>query len=442
MSEECIRITSSGPLHGEVSLAGAKNAVLVIMASTLLTEGTSVITNVPISADVFGMIRLLEELGASVSFDQELKRLTVDTRTVNKFTVSPELMKKMRASVLVMGPLLARFQRAHIVFPGGCLIGARPIDYHLKNFKKMGVEIHFIDEELQSTTKKLQAGRIALEYPSVGATENILMAATLTEGTTSIVNAALEPEVLDLIVVLKKMGAKINILPPATIEITGVSSLHPYEHEVLADRLEAGSLLLAGAITGGDIFVTNARAYDMDVFLMKLEEMGHHIEIGHNGVGVRIEATPLPEAVSFKTGPYPGFPTDLQSPMMVAQCLAAGTCEIHETVFENRFLHVRELLKMGAQVKFIFGDKVQVKGVEALYGTHVIATDIRASCALVLAGLAAKGKTVMTGISHWRRGYDKLEEKLIGLGACMRIESETILALGNEQECLIETIER
>lgn len=442
MSEECIRISPSGPLHGEVSLVGAKNAVLVIMASTLLTEGTSVITNIPISADVFGMIKLLEELGASVLFDQELKRLTIDTTTVNKFTVSPELMKKMRASVLVMGPLLARFLRAHIVFPGGCLIGARPIDYHLKNFKKMGVEIHFIDEELQATTTKLQASRIALEYPSVGATENILMAATLTEGTTSIVNAALEPEVLDLITVLKKMGAKINIIPPATIEVIGVSYLKPFEHEVIVDRLEAGSLLLAGAITGGDVFVKNARADDMDVFLMKLQEMGHHIEVGEGGVGIRIEATPLPEAVSFKTGPYPGFPTDLQSPMMVAQCLAAGTCEIHETVFENRFLHVRELLKMGAQIKFIFGDKVQVKGVEALYGMHVIASDIRASCALVLAGLAAKGKTVMTGINHWRRGYDKLEEKLISLGASVRIESDTILSLGAEQESFLEITER
>ncbi len=411
-----------GPLSGTVSLVGAKNAVLVIMASTLLTEGTSVLTNVPVSADVLGMIELLRELGAQVSFDKEKKRLVIDTSDVKNFTVSPEIMKEMRASVLVMGPLLARFLRAHIVFPGGCLIGVRPIDYHLKNFKKMGVSIHHVDELLKAETQKLQATRLALEYPSVGATENILMAATLTEGVTTLVNAALEPEVLDLVEVLKKMGANISVVAPATIEVTGVSSLQPIEHEIIVDRLEAGTLLLAGVISRGDVYVANARAHDLDVFLMKLQEMGHEVEIGANGIGVRVKATPLPEAVSFKTGPYPGFPTDLQAPMMAAQCLAAGTCEIHETVFENRFLHVRELQKMGAQIKFLFGDKVQVKGVDALYGTHVIASDIRASCALVLAGLAAQGPTIMTGIKHWRRGYDKLEEKLISLGASLTID--------------------
>jgi len=428
VTEECIKIESSGSLNGKVFLAGAKNAVLVIMASTLLTEGKSVLSNVPISADVLCMIKLLESLGAEVVFDQQNKKVAIDTVGVNKFTVSPDLMRKMRASVLTMGPLLARFSQANIVFPGGCLIGSRPINYHLKNFKKMGVEIHQVDDLLQTETKKLQAARIALEYPSVGATENILMAATLTEGITTIVNAALEPEVLDLVRVLQKMGAKIELVSPSTIEITGVSSLKPVCHEVIVDRLEAGSILLAGAITGGDVLVTNARAYDMDVFLMKLQEMGHTIEIGNAAVGVRIKATRLPEAVSFKTGPYPGFPTDLQSPMMVAQCLAAGTSEIHETVFENRFLHVRELQKMGAQIKFIFGDKVLVKGVDALYGAHVIASDIRASCALVLAGLVAKGKTTMTGIKHWRRGYDQLDRKLVVLGANLKI----VPAVNNE----------
>ena len=431
VSQECIKIIPKGPLSGSVSLVGAKNAVLVIMASTVLTQGTSILTNVPVSADVLGMIELLQELGAEVSFEKEKRKLTIDTSDVKNFTVSPDIMKKMRASVLVMGPLLARFLRAHIVFPGGCLIGARPIDYHLKNFKKMGVTIHHVDELLKAETKKLQASRIALEYPSVGATENILMAATLTEGTTTIVNAALEPEVLDLIEVLKKMGAKISVAP-AMIEVTGVSSLQSFEHEIIVDRLEAGTLLLAGAISGGDVFVSNARAHDLDVFLMKLQEMGHEIEVGANGVGVRIKATQLPEAVSFKTGPYPGFPTDLQSPMMVAQCLAAGTCEIHETVFENRFLHVRELQKMGAQIKFIFGDKVQVKGVDALYGAHVIASDIRASCALVLAGLAAEGTTIMTGMKHWRRGYDKLEEKLTSLGASLAIDVSEKLLKNND----------
>jgi UDP-N-acetylglucosamine 1-carboxyvinyltransferase len=404
-------------LHGKLDLVGAKNAILVIMASTLLTSGKSVISNVPVSSDVLYMIKLLESLGAHIVFDRECKQVSIDTSTINGCAVDPEIMRKMRASILVMGPLLARFGRAEVVLPGGCLIGARPIDFHLKSFKCMGVQVHTMDDLLQAYTSGLQATRIVLEYPSVGATENVLMAATLTPGVTSIVHAALEPEVLDLICVLKKMGAQIEVQPPATIQITGVSSLQPVKHAVVVDRLEAGALLLAGAISGGDVTLINARAYDLDVFLMKLQEMGHVVEVGHDGVGVRLIATKMPQAVSFKTGPYPGFPTDLQAPMMVAQCLASGVCEVYETVFENRFLHVRELQKMGAQIKFIFGDKVQIKGVDALYGTHVIASDIRASCALVLAGLAAKGKTYMTGVNHWLRGYDMLEQKLNGLGA-------------------------
>ncbi len=422
MNDDCIVIESVGPLHGQASLVGAKNAVLVTMAATLLTEGVSTLTNVPVSADVTYMIALLESMGAHVAFDVIRRTLTIDTTTVNRFEVSPDLMKKMRASILVMGPLLARFGRARVVLPGGCTIGARPIDFHIKNFKKIGVQFTQIDDLLHAQTTGLQATRIALEYPSVGATENILLAATLCQGVTTIVNAAIEPEVFDLVTVLRAMGANIAIQAPATIVITGVSSLRPFTHDVMVDRLEVGALLLAGAISGGSVEVVNARAEDMDVFLMKLQEMGHRIDIGVNGIGVRVTATPLPEAVSFKTSPYPGFPTDLQAPMMAAQCIANGICEISETVFENRFLHVRELQKMGAQIKYVCGDKVQIKGVTALYGMPVIASDIRASCALVLAGLVAKGKTVMTGMNHWRRGYDKLEDKFTALGARVSIE--------------------
>jgi UDP-N-acetylglucosamine 1-carboxyvinyltransferase len=451
---DAIHIEPAGPLHGQIPVVGAKNAILVTMASTLLTGGVSIINNVPVSSDVLYMIKLLENFGAHITFDRERKQLVIDTTHITNCQVDPEIMRKMRASVLVMGPLLARFGCADIIFPGGCSIGARPVDFHLKAFKRMGVEIHVIDDLLQATTSGLQANRIVLEYPSVGATENILMAATLTPGTTAIVHAALEPEVLDLVAVLKKMGANITVTPPMTIEVTGVSALRPIEHEVLVDRLEAGALLLAAAISGGDIYIPNARAYDLDVFLMKLQEMGHHIEIGggtakiahttgindsgargsnvaeHNlpGIGVRLIATKNPQAVSFKTGPYPGFPTDLQAPMMVAQCLAAGVCEISETVFENRFLHVRELQKMGAQIKMLSTDKVQVRGVDALYGTHVIASDIRASCALVLAGFAAKGETIVTGVNHWRRGYDMLEQKLQMLGAKVTIGPVELVA--------------
>jgi UDP-N-acetylglucosamine 1-carboxyvinyltransferase len=415
-ADACIVLEQSLGLEGEVTLIGAKNAVLVIMASLLLTDGTSILTNVPCSHDVLQMIALLEDLGARATFYPEKNMLIMDTTTIRSYKVKPEIMRKMRASVLVMGPLLARFSRAEIALPGGCLIGARPIDYHLKGFEKMGALLEVEGEYLTAQVPQLRATTIVLEYPSVGATENLLMAATLTPGTTRILNAALEPEVLDLIEILRKMGAQITLCQPATIETQGVDRLNPVEHDIIFDRLEAGSLLLAAAITGGQLSLPQADAKVLDVFLLKLEEMGHHITLGAQGKGIRFKATTAPRAVSFKTSPYPGFPTDLQAPMMAVQCLAQGKSVIHETVYENRFLHVRELQKMGAHIK-VEGDRAYVAGVEELYGAHIIASDIRASCALVLAGLAAKGKTVMTGIHHWKRGYQALEKKLEKLGA-------------------------
>ncbi len=413
---EFICVEQSLDLQGEVSLVGAKNAVLVIMASLLLAEGKSMLHNVPFSADVVQMVALLEELGAQVMFYPELNVLEVDTTNIGSCQVPPSIMKKMRASVLVMGPLLARFGKADIALPGGCLIGARPIDFHLKNFAKMGVSLEVDGEFLRAHAAQLKCANLILEYPSIGATENLLMAATLTQGKTRIVNAALEPEVIDLIALLRSMGARITVHAPATIEIEGVEQLRPVEHTVMMDRLEAGSLLLAAAITGGSIRLPHAVATDMEVFLLKLQEMGHEIEIGVNGRGVTLCATKQPQAVSFATAPYPGFPTDLQAPMMAALCLAQGKSVIHETVFENRFLHVREFQKMGAQIS-IEGDRAKITGVEELYGTSVIATDIRSSCALVIAGLAAKGTTAITGVHHWRRGYQALEKKLMHLGA-------------------------
>lgn len=415
-------VEQSHQLHGETSVVGAKNAVLATIASLILTAGKSILKNVPRSADVLQMIDLMRELGAEVFFDESNQRLEVDTSFIRHHRVCPEIMKKMRASVLVMGPLLARFGKAEVALPGGCLIGARPIDFHMKNFMKMGVLIKVENEFLRAEVSRLKPSRIVLEYPSVGATENVLMAAVLTQDITTIVNASLEPEVTELIAVLTKMGAKIKILPPATIEIEGVNFLHPIEYEIMPDRLEAGGLLLAAAITGGTVTVLNARYDHLDVFLVKLQEMGHTIEVGYNNVGITLIATDHPQAVSFRTAPYPGFPTDLQAPMMAALTLADGKSSIHETVFENRFLHIRELQKMGAQIS-VEGDRAHITGVEELYGTHVIASDIRASCALVLAGLAAKGKTVVTGIRHWRRGYDALEKKLYGLGAQIFLET-------------------
>jgi len=422
MSKEYILVEQSLKLHGEAQLVGAKNAVLVIMASLLLTDGKSILKNVPNSQDVASMIELLEMLGAEIVFDKETHILTVDTNTINDYKVPSHIMKKMRASVLVMGPLLARFGKAQVAVPGGCVIGTRPIDYHLKNFEKMGVTITTAGEFVSAqVSKKLKSNKLILEYPSVGATENIIMAATLAEGKTKIINAALEPEVLDLIAVLKKMGAQITILPAATIEIEGVSSLNVVQHEVINDRLEAGALLLASAITGGQIYLPHAPAWAMDLFLVKLEQMGHKIEVGPDETGITLKATKFPNAVSFKTGPYPGFPTDLQAPMMVAQSVAEGEATIEETVFENRLLHVRELQKMGAQIN-VENNKAIVKGVDRLYGASVIATDIRASCALVLAGLVAEGQTTMSGVHHFKRGYDCLDKKLAHLGASIKLK--------------------
>lgn len=421
MSNECLVIERSRPIKGEIELFGAKNAVLVIMASLLLTRGKSVLSNVPASSDVHQMISLLESLGAKIFFNKVTSVLEIDTTSISSYSVNHDSMKKMRASILVMGPLLTCFNRARVALPGGCLIGARPVDFHIKGFKKLGITVEEDDDFLNVfNNNKVICKRIVLEYPSVGATENLMMFAAAQSYETIIVNASLEPEVLDLISVLKKMGANIEVHPAATLRIKGTPSLQPIEHRVIVDRLEAGALLLAAAITNGKISLPTAKAYTMDVFLDKLSEMGHEVIIGKDGNGITLKATSKPKSVSFKTGPYPGFPTDLQAPFMVAQCVAEGRSVIEETVFENRFMHVAQLQKLGAQI-YVEGSKAIVLGVEELYGSDVIATDIRASCALVLAGMVAENKTKIIGVHHWRRGYDKLEEKLILLGGRIKI---------------------
>lgn len=419
MTNKYIKIEQSAHLQGSASLHGAKNATLTILASLILTEGISRLYNVPHSDDVIYMVYLLQSLGAKTTFTDE-HTLEVDTSTITNYSIDPHIMKKMRASILVMGPLLARFGRANIALPGGCVIGTRPINYHLESFVKMGVAIEFQGDFLYATTSRLKATTIIMDYPSVGATENIMMAAVRTLGITRIVNAALEPEVLDLIAILKKMGARIIIYPAATIEIEGVSHVTPVEHHIMYDRLEAGSLIIAAAITGGEISLVDAPAYAMEMLIMKLEQMGHSLTVGENGVGLHIKATSTPRAVSFKTGPYPSFPTDLQAPMMAAQCLAQGISKIEETVFENRFSHIHELQKMGAIIK-VENNHIIVQGVKELHGAQVVATDIRASCALVVAGLAAKGTTIVTGVHHWKRGYDKLDQALRHLGADVQL---------------------
>lgn len=424
MVNEFVHIEQSKALHGELPLVGAKNAVLVIMASLILTSGKSILRNVPCSDDVYQMIELLRVLGAEVSFDEQAQILYADTSTIVHHTVPLEIMKKLRATILVMGPLVARFGQANVAVPGGCVLGARPIDFHIRALAQMGAEVTMAGDFITVHGSTLRSGSIILEYPSVGATENILMTAALMKGTTRIVNAALEPEVFDLMNVLVKMGAQIRVLPPATIEIIGVQSLHAIEHEIMPDRLEAGTLLLATAITGGTLALPTAPAHSLEVFLEKLSEMGHQITVGANGTGIWFKATDNPRSISFKTMPYPGFPTDLQAPMMVLQCLSSGVSVIHETVFENRLVHVRELQKMGAQITVDGNHVATIKGVDELYGASVIAPDIRAAAGLVIAGLAAHGQTKMTGVHHLRRGYQGLDKKLLQLGAKIAICTE------------------
>ncbi|MCX5924117.1 MAG: UDP-N-acetylglucosamine 1-carboxyvinyltransferase [Candidatus Dependentiae bacterium] len=414
-------VKQSRPLIGEVSLSGAKNAALVIMASLLLTRGKSILRNIPALTDVYEMILILKSAGAIVEYDAQENILNVDTTHIDPQNLNQEAIRKFRASILILGPILAQYKEAKIAMPGGCAIGARPVDYHIKNFQKLGAEVWQDQDCLYAKAPKMNAQRLVLDYPSVGATENLLMALTLVDGESWIVNAALEPEVLDLITVLQKMGACIEVCPPAMIKITGVSKLNPVDHSIISDRLEAGSLLIASSITKGDIFIPNANAYEMELFLMKLEEMGHTITVGKNGEGVRLKATKTPRAVSFKTGPYPGFPTDLQALMMAAQTIAQGNCNIVETVFENRFMHIPEMNKMGAKISAT-GHYAQLEGVQGLVGTDVIATDLRAACALVLLGLAADGETrVQNGVHHWKRGYETLDEKLRSLGAFVEL---------------------
>lgn len=416
MSQESVVIRKSNPLQGTVRLTGAKNAVLVTMASLILAPGSSRLKRVPATYDVCAMIELLRQLGAHIVFDEEKGTLEVDTSHIRGYEVPADVMHRMRASILVMGPLLARSGRVCLGLPGGCAIGKRPIDFHLKAFEQMGAHVECNNDGIEAQAENLHAMRFILDYPSVGATENIMMAAVLVPGITEIVNAALEPEVFDLIAVLRKMGAHIEYGIPATIIIHGVSKLHPIEHDVMYDRLEAGTILLAVAATGGEVNIPDAPAHSMELFLEKLRDMGNTVTVSETGHGVHLTACERPQPISFKTMPYPGFPTDLQSPTMALLCCASGISTITETVFENRFMHVPELQKMGAQIT-VQGNTATVTGVDELVGTTVTATDIRASAALIIAGLRAEGETIMTGTHHLRRGYEGLVEKLQELGA-------------------------
>lgn len=427
MEADFLEIRKSIPLSGEVKVSGAKNSALVVIISLLLVNGKSLIKNVPAITDVLKVIEILKGLGAKVSFDEKKKTVEVDTSSVDRNKALCERMGLIRASVLVAGPLLARFQTVCVPVPGGCdlALKGRPVNYHLRGFEQLGATIvrqNGFFEVVFKKGRKSKKRKVVFDYPSVGATENILMCAAAMQGETLIVNAALEPEVLDLISVLKKMGALVEVVSHGMIKVVGCNNLKPVEHTLIPDRLEAGSLLLAIAATGGEGGVLNARPNHLELFIEKLRCMGHEVETGINNKGIWINASERPKAIDIKTMPYPGFPTDLQAQMTVALLKSKGVSLICETVFDGRFGHVKELKKFGAKI-VISGSSLKIEGGAGLYGADVYSPNIRAAYALVIAGLISNGTTRVFGLNHLRRGYDSFEEKLLSLGANVKTVS-------------------
>lgn len=416
-----IIVKKSGPLEGTVRVSGAKNAVLPILAATLLSTEKCILEEVPALRDVDVICEVLSSLGADVK-RLERDRVEVTANVIDEVEAPYELVRKMRASFLVMGPLLARMGRARISMPGGCAIGTRPIDLHLKGFKALGAEITLGYGFVEASAEKLVGAQIYLDFPSVGATENIMMAAVLAEGQTIIENAAEEPEITDLANFLNKMGADVKGAGTDTIRINGVKQLGGAVHPVIPDRVEAGTYMIAAAITGGNVLVDNVVPGHLKPVIAKLKEAD--IEVIEEGNGIRVIGRNRPKAVDIKTMPYPGFPTDMQSQFMALMSIADGTSITIETVFENRFMHVSELKRMGADIK-IEGRSAIIEGRESLLGAPVKATDLRAGAALILSGLVAEGTTEISNTYHVDRGYVDIEEKLAALGANIyREESE------------------
>jgi UDP-N-acetylglucosamine 1-carboxyvinyltransferase len=399
-------------LSGEVSVSGSKNAALPVFISTLLTSGASEIRNVPFLRDINTTIKVLESLGAVIEGHGHAVR--IDTSGVNSHEATYDLVKTMRASVLVLGPLLARFGRARVSLPGGCAIGARPINLHLKGLAALGAEINLTHGYVEAKAKRLKGARINFDISTVGGTEQLMMAAATAKGETILENAAREPEIAELAEVLTKMGAWIDGAGTDTIRINGVESLQPVSHAVMPDRIEAGTFMIAAAITGGDIRIRDMRLEHLDALVFKLQDAG--VEITNRDNIVRIKGPRRINPVNIKTRPYPGFPTDMQAQFMTLMCLADGASVISENIFENRFMHVAELLRFGADI-VVEGNAATVKGVKKLSGAPVMATDLRASASLILAGLAASNTTEVSRIYHLDRGYERIEEKLKALGA-------------------------
>ncbi len=405
-------ITGGIPLKGDVRTSGAKNAALPILASTILSSEDMTLSNVPSVVDVVTMGKLLRMLGCAVSGEGD--RVTARCEQVRSTEAPYDLVRTMRASVLVLGPLVARWGEATVSLPGGCAIGSRPVNLHLAGLAKLGAEVSIEHGYIRAKAARLRGARIYCDIQTVTGTENLMMAACLAEGTTIIENAAKEPEVVDLAACLIKRGAQIHGAGTDVITVHGVSSLHAADHEVIPDRIEAGTFLVAGAITRGDVTVKACRPQHLDALLQKLRETGVELEEGKEQV--RIRSRQRPKATDIKTGPYPAFPTDMQAQMVALMTVALGTSVVTESIFESRFMHVQELHRMGAQVK-VEGHNAVVTGVDRLTGAPVMASDLRASAGLVLAGLTAEGTTEVSRIYHLDRGYERLEHKLRGLGA-------------------------
>ena len=417
-----IVVSGGTPLRGEVAISGAKNAVLPILCATLLADAPVEVLNVPYLHDVVTTIKLLRELGAGVELERGTlargSRLVVDPCSVDQHVAPYELVKTMRASILVLGPLLARHGAAEVSLPGGCAIGSRPVDQHIRGLQALGAEISVENGFIKARANRLKGGRFVFDMATVTGTENVMAAATLAEGTTVLENAAMEPEITDLAECLNALGARIEGAGTPRITIHGVERLGGGRHTVLPDRIETGTFLVAAAMTGGRVTALNARADTLDAVLVKLAEAGAEITTTADSITLDMHGR-RPQAVSLTTAPYPAFPTDMQAQFMALNCIADGVGVISETIFENRFMHVNELLRLGADIR-VDGHTAIVRGVPQLSGAPVMATDLRASASLVLAGLVASGETTIDRIYHLDRGYENIEEKLGALGAQIR----------------------
>ncbi|WP_367605769.1 UDP-N-acetylglucosamine 1-carboxyvinyltransferase [Legionella sp. W05-934-2] len=415
-------IKGGTPLDGDVTISGAKNAALPIMAATLLASDNVTISNVPHLRDVTTMMDLIGQLGASLTVDDKM-HVQVDSTKVDNWVAPYELVKTMRASIVVLGPLLARFGKADVSLPGGCAIGSRPVDLHLKALKNMGAQIEVENGYVKARCPegRLKGALIVFDTVTVTGTENVMMAATLAKGKTILKNAAREPEVVDLAHFLNLMGAKITGAGTSTIEIEGVEALKGGSYSVMPDRIESGTYLAAAAITRGRITIRKTKPDTLLSLLCKFEECGAELSIGEDWVTLNMNGK-RPEAVDISTAPYPGFATDMQAQLMAVNCIAKGSSAVIENIFENRFMHVQELQRMGAKIR-LNGNTAFIQGVDKLTGAPVMATDLRASASLILAGLAAKGETVVQRVYHVDRGYERIEEKLSMVGADIKRSS-------------------